>query len=217
MPRSQKENERIRQLAKENIRSAAMRLFIKQGYHATSISDVAKEAGISKGLLYNYYKGKEELLATMAEARIGELIEVMEGATAFETPSEQLRFIIEGAIDNVYQKPELFRFYLHLQTQPEADQELIKYSNMLIEESARQFELQCEMFEKLGVKEPRKRSLYFSSTLQGIMLMISTYPQQFPIEEVKTQMIREFCFLSSNKSTQHQHLHLLPRRDKPDQ
>ncbi|ATO28727.1 TetR family transcriptional regulator [Bacillus atrophaeus] len=197
MPRSQKENERIRQLAKENIRSAAMRLFIKQGYHATSISDVAKEAGISKGLLYNYYKGKEELLATMAEARIGELIEVMEGATAFETPSEQLRFIIEGAIDNVYQKPELFRFYLHLQTQPVADQELIKYSKMLIEESARQFELQCEMFEKLGVKEPRKRSLYFSSTLQGIMLMISTYPQQFPIEEVKTQMIREFCFLSS--------------------
>ncbi|MCY8819124.1 TetR/AcrR family transcriptional regulator, partial [Bacillus atrophaeus] len=82
MPRSQKENERIRQLAKENIRSAAMRLFIKQGYHATSISDVAKEAGISKGLLYNYYKGKEELLATMVEARIWELIEVMEGATA---------------------------------------------------------------------------------------------------------------------------------------
>jgi hypothetical protein len=74
-------------------------------------------------------------------------------------------------IDNVYQKPEVFRFYLHLQTQPEADLELIKYSRILIEESARQFELQCKMFEKLGVEEPRKRSLYFASTLQGILLI----------------------------------------------
>lgn len=63
--RTSEENERIRQLAKENIRTTAMELFMKQGYYATSISDVAKQAGISKGLLYNYIKGKEELLATM--------------------------------------------------------------------------------------------------------------------------------------------------------
>ncbi|RAL22006.1 TetR/AcrR family transcriptional regulator [Thermoflavimicrobium daqui] len=193
MPRTPKENERIRQLSKENIRNAALELFIRQGYHATSISDIAEKAGISKGLLYNYFKGKEELLATMVEARVGELIEVMNHAKAIETPADQLKHIIEGAIDNVYQKPEVFRFYLHLQTQPEADHELIKYSRFLIEENARQFEFQCEIFEKLGVKEPRKRSLYFSSTLQGIMLMISTYPQQFPIEEIKKQIVSEFC------------------------
>jgi AcrR family transcriptional regulator len=74
MPRTQKENERIRQMTKEKIHIVAMELFIKQGYHATSINDVAKHAGISKGLLYNYYKGKEELLASMVDARIGELV-----------------------------------------------------------------------------------------------------------------------------------------------
>ncbi|MTW85726.1 TetR family transcriptional regulator [Virgibacillus dakarensis] len=193
MPRTPEENERIRKLAKENIITAAMELFIRQGYHATSISDVAKQAGISKGLLYNYYKGKEELLSKMVVERIAKVAGVMKGAKAFETPTKQLKFIIEGAINNVYQHPEVFRFYLHLQTQPEADEELIKYSRMLIEESARQFEFQCGIFERLGVKKPRKRSLYFSSALQGIMLMISTYPDQFPIDEIKTQMIHEFC------------------------
>lgn len=197
MPRTSQENERIRQLAKENIRNAALDLFIRQGYHATSISDIAEKAGISKGLLYNYFKGKEELLATMVEARVGELIEVMDHAKAIATPEKQLKHIIEGAIDNVYQRPEVFRFYLHLQTQPEADRELIKYSRILIEENARQFEFQCEIFERLGANEPRKRSLYFSSTLQGIMLMISTYPHQFPIEEIKKQMVSEFCNLRS--------------------
>lgn len=193
MPRTPEENERIRKVTKEKIHSAAMELFIQQGYHATSINDVAKQANISKGLLYHYYRGKEDLLATMIEIRIGELVEVMKQAVALKTPAEQLRRIVEGAIDTVQKQPDVHRFYLHLQTQPEADQELRKYSRMLVEESSRQFEVQCRIFEQLGVKEPRKRSLYFSSTLQGIMLMICTYPQQFPIEEVKKQMIQEFC------------------------
>ncbi|WP_028775735.1 TetR/AcrR family transcriptional regulator [Shimazuella kribbensis] len=193
MPRTQESNKRIRQISIEKIRNAAMELFIKQGYHATSIGEIAKNANISKGLLYNYYKGKEELLATMVEVRISELIQVMDAANALKMPADQLKYIVEGAIDNVQQKPEVFRFYLHLQTQPKSDQVLMKYSKQLIEENARQFQLQCKMFERLGVNEPIKRSLYFSSTLQGIMLMISTYPDQFPIEDIKAQIIHEFC------------------------
>ncbi|MGE6716765.1 TetR/AcrR family transcriptional regulator [Peribacillus frigoritolerans] len=193
MPRTPEENDRIRQASKEKIRAAAMELFIKQGYYATSISDIAKQAGISKGLLYNYYKGKEELLSEMVEARIKEVVEVMEEAFTLNTPSEQLEHIINGAIDNIHQKPEVHRFYLHLQTQPESDEELIKYSHLVIEENARQFEFQCKIFESMGETEPRKRSLYFSSVLQGIMLMISTYQQGFPIEEIKNQIISEFC------------------------
>ncbi|MES9738139.1 TetR/AcrR family transcriptional regulator [Peribacillus frigoritolerans] len=193
MPRTPEENDRIRQASKEKIRAAAMELFIKQGYYATSISDIAKQAGISKGLLYNYYKGKEELLSEMVEARIKEVVEVMEEAFTLNTPREQLEHIINGAIDNIHQKPEVHRFYLHLQTQPESDEELIKYSHLVIEENARQFEFQCKIFESMGETEPRKRSLYFSSVLQGIMLMISTYQQGFPVEEIKNQIIKEFC------------------------
>ncbi|MED3759594.1 MULTISPECIES: TetR/AcrR family transcriptional regulator [Peribacillus] len=193
MPRTSEENDRIRQASKEKIRAAAMELFIKQGYYATSISDIAKQAGISKGLLYNYYKGKEELLSEMVEDRIKEVAEVMEEAFTLNTPREQLEHIINGAIDNIHQKPEVHRFYLHLQTQPESDEELIKYSHLIIEENARQFEFQCKIFESMGETEPRKRSLYFSSVLQGIMLMISTYQQGFPIEEIKNQIISEFC------------------------
>jgi len=193
MPRTAEENDRIRQLSKEKICAAAMALFIKQGYYATSINDIAVEAGISKGLLYNYYSGKEELLSEMVNARIKEVVEVMEGAASLELPGQQLEHIVKGAIDNIRQNPEVHRFYLHLQTQPEADKELIKYSKLLVEENARLFELQCEIFEKLGAKEPRKRSLYFSSALQGIMLMIATYPQKLPIEEIERQIIEEFC------------------------
>lgn len=110
MPRSPSENERIRQMAKEKILETAMDLFIHQGYHATSISDVAKKAGTSKGLLYNYFSGKEGLLAAMVEERIASVAEVMENSASLQAPADQLKYILEQAIDNVYQQPEVFRF-----------------------------------------------------------------------------------------------------------
>jgi len=193
MPRTPEENERIRQAAKDKINQAAMSLFVKKGYHATSIDDVAKLAQISKGLLYNYYKGKEELLAAMVQIRIEEVKEVMEDAAALLTPGDQLRHIVEGAINNVYRRPEVYRFYLNLQTQPEDDHILATYSTMLNDESRKQFEVQCRMFKQQGVKEPRMKSLQFSAALQGAMLMMTTYPGDFPVEEIKEQIIREYC------------------------
>jgi AcrR family transcriptional regulator len=190
MPRTPSENERIRRATKEQILKAAMDMFCEKGYHSTSIEDVAKRSQISKGLLYHYFKGKEELLAAMVEMRINDILIVMSAATAKETPVEQIRHIIEGALED---KPEVFRFYLNLFTQPRLDPIVAKYGQQLMDEQARQFEIQTEMFVKLGVVNPRKRSLYFSSTIQGIMLMYSTYPETFPLDEVKEIAIAEFC------------------------
>ncbi|KIL42141.1 transcriptional regulator [Gordoniibacillus kamchatkensis] len=193
MPRTRDENDRIRQLTKEKIRAAAMDIFIERGYHAASIDDVAKKAGISKGLMYNYYKGKEELLAEAVQHRIDEIVRVMQEASALPSPSEQLKRIVEGALDNVKLQPKVHRFYLHLQSLPEEDKVLSKYSEMLNREMADQFEVQCGMFAELGTEEPRLRSLYFSSTLHGAMLMITTYPEHYPVQEIKEQMICEYC------------------------
>ncbi|MFB9324601.1 TetR/AcrR family transcriptional regulator [Paenibacillus aurantiacus] len=193
MPRTQEENDRIRQAAKDNIRSAAIAIFIEKGYHDASIDDIAKRAGVSKGLIYNYYKGKEELLAEMVRTRIEDINHVMQTAATLDTPSEQLVHIIEGALHNVQQHPNVYRFYLHLQTQPEEDKVLARYSQMLNEAMADQFEVQCDMFAKLGDKDERMTSLYFSSTLHGAMQMISTYPDRFPVDDIKKKIIQQFC------------------------
>ncbi|WP_195576419.1 TetR/AcrR family transcriptional regulator [Paenibacillus sp. 1001270B_150601_E10] len=196
MPRTKEENERIRQAAKEKIHAAAMTLFIQKGYHATSIDDVAKQANISKGLLYNYYKGKEELLAVMVQLRIEEVRAVMETAASLANPMDQLCYIVNGAIDHVHRNPAVYRFYLNLQTQPENDHVLAAYSEQLNQESSRQFEVQCQMFERLGAKEPKLRSLSFSAALHGTMQMMTMYTKGFPVEQMKQQMISEYCALS---------------------
>ena len=49
--------------------SAAYRLFINKGYHATSMRQIADEAGLAPGGLYNHFAGKEEIFAAMLMER----------------------------------------------------------------------------------------------------------------------------------------------------
>lgn len=193
MPRTPAENDRIRRETTERILTTSLRLLCEKGYYATSIEEIAKQAQISKGLLYHYFRSKEEVLSALVDRRIDDVLVVMNMAKRKRTPAAQIRHIVEGALADVQRQPEVFRFYLNLFSQPKLDLSVANASQKLMEEQARQFKVQTTMFEKLGVENPRVRSLYFSSTLQGIMLMYSTYPNAFPLDAVKAQMIAEFC------------------------
>lgn len=52
----------ICEMTKENIIIAALRLFLLRGYKYVSLVDVANEVGITKGGIYHYFAGKEDLL-----------------------------------------------------------------------------------------------------------------------------------------------------------
>jgi len=52
---------------RERVAEAAWELFWRQGYHATSIADIAKQARLPKGSIYNYFASKEALLKHVLE------------------------------------------------------------------------------------------------------------------------------------------------------
>jgi AcrR family transcriptional regulator len=54
----------------QRILSAVRRLLTKNGYAATTISQVAAEAGVSRGLLHYYFKNKEEMLARVVRENV---------------------------------------------------------------------------------------------------------------------------------------------------
>jgi AcrR family transcriptional regulator len=51
----------------EEISAAALSVFARRGLHKTTLDDVAKEAGVSKGTIYLYFKSKEELFIAAAQ------------------------------------------------------------------------------------------------------------------------------------------------------
>ena len=57
------------------IRSVAIDVFARQGYHAASLRQIAKAAGITLGTLYHYYPSKQDLLAELMSGALQPLIE----------------------------------------------------------------------------------------------------------------------------------------------
>lgn len=73
---------------------AATRVFAQHGFFQSQVADVARVAGVAAGTVYLYYKGKDDLLVTIFERSMGEVI--AEGRAAVEgvrDPADRLRRI----------------------------------------------------------------------------------------------------------------------------
>lgn len=68
------------------IRDAAARLFAEKGYPSASIADLARACGISKALMYHYYRDKEDLLADVATSYVDRLASIVDDVAAQQLP-----------------------------------------------------------------------------------------------------------------------------------
>ncbi len=56
-----------RRVSIERIRDAALNRFLSKGYHSTSVEDIAKDAGVTKGAVYFYFESKSAVLFALLE------------------------------------------------------------------------------------------------------------------------------------------------------
>jgi AcrR family transcriptional regulator len=89
---------------------AAVRVFARKGYHASRVGDIAEEAGVAHGLLYHYFKSKDEVLEavfhenwTVLQARLASVLETDEPAP------DQLRHISAIVLRTWLHLPDVVR------------------------------------------------------------------------------------------------------------
>jgi len=78
MPRTPDQYREMREEKKGLIMKSALELFANHGFHGTSITDIAAHARISKGLLYNYFQSKDELILEILLKGFNELLKVFD-------------------------------------------------------------------------------------------------------------------------------------------
>ena len=54
-----------------------MRVFAREGFHTCRVSDIADEAGVAYGLVYHYFKSKDQVLDTLFLERWDVLLEAI--------------------------------------------------------------------------------------------------------------------------------------------
>ncbi len=87
---------------RERILDAAIKVFARSGYHGSRVSDIAREAGIAYGLVYHYFKNKEEILGSIFEQRWGGFLAALEDIAAEDRSCADKLVSVAALILNAY-------------------------------------------------------------------------------------------------------------------
>lgn len=188
-PKSKEQFAAERQRSMDAIKQAALELFAEKGYQNTSISDIAKSAGISKGLMYNYFESKEGLLRAIVEEAIREGDELMAMlADPHGDPYEQLRAITIGSIQMVKGNLAYWKFLTSLAFQSAALKSLEPLLKRQREEATA---IAVQLFKRMGRPEPLHEAYLFAASLDGLFIYYMVLENEFPLEEMADFMLRK--------------------------
>lgn len=80
----------------EMILDAALNVIAEHGFHGSQVSRIAKEAGVADGTIYLYFKNKEDILISLFQERLGNLVSLFNNSIReTNTADEALRRVCE--------------------------------------------------------------------------------------------------------------------------
>jgi AcrR family transcriptional regulator len=92
------------------ILGAAVRVFARQGFHTSRVSDIADEAGVAYGLVYHYFPSKEAILDTLFLERWDVMLDAIAEADAAQCSArDKLHEIAAFIVDSYRHDPELMK------------------------------------------------------------------------------------------------------------
>ena len=89
---------------------AAVRVFARKGYHASRVGDIAVEAGVAHGLLYHYFKSKDDVLEAVFHENWSVLLARIASVEETDEPAaDQLRHIAAIVLRTWLHLPDVVR------------------------------------------------------------------------------------------------------------
>ncbi len=104
---------------REVILESAARVFAERGYHAASISQIARAAGITKPVIYHHFASKQELHGAVFEHYATELLSVAAVHGQEGSPRERFHDLVSGMFAFAHSKPHIWQLLLGDSTDPE--------------------------------------------------------------------------------------------------
>jgi len=103
-------NEKLAAEKRRVILDAAVRVFAQQGFNQCRVSDIADEAGVAYGLVYHYFRSKDEVLDTLFLERWNVLLEAIRETDRQDiSPREKLHAIASFIVDSYRHDPDLMK------------------------------------------------------------------------------------------------------------
>jgi len=187
-PRTKKQFEEIRERRIESIKKVAFGLFANQGFKGTSIADIAKKAGISKGLIYNYFENKNDLVKSIIKDGFNDLLDSLQFDFTKPLTREDIIYLIDKNFKLIKEDTDFWRLYTAVITQPTvaelAKEDLYTILKPFIQSISAYYKSQ-------GVSNPLAYGYLFAAILDGVGLDYMFDQDNYPLEDIKKLIIEK--------------------------
>ncbi|MFC3747669.1 TetR/AcrR family transcriptional regulator [Paenibacillus sp. GCM10012306] len=175
-PRNVEKDQQLRELRREHILDCSLQVIARRGIDSASVKDIAIEAGLSVGNVYNYFKSKEDIFsAVLQRGQIDYGRQISNQAALAMDAREKLHLICESWIAT----PENWAFTIMLQSIRTNE----TVNPQLREAATRRFTANLEPMAEImrqgqhaGViieGDPKELAFYFVSLIQGLTLQLA--------------------------------------------
>ncbi|MGG3574553.1 TetR/AcrR family transcriptional regulator [Bacillus gobiensis] len=173
-PLNEEQLQQIRGERKEQIMEAALKVFARRGIIGTKMSLIATEAGISPGLLYRYFKSKDELFNTLVQNAMKEAVSEIGNIYHLPgSPMDKIRILTGHILD---ESGQLYFLLIH---QARTSEEVPEETKQLIEQHS--LDTFVDLLEPLFIEgqkngeitagDPRKLIASYYTVLSGLMTL----------------------------------------------
>ncbi|MFA5329418.1 MAG: TetR/AcrR family transcriptional regulator [Prolixibacteraceae bacterium] len=185
-PRTSTQFEAIRQEKRKVILESALELFAENGFYATSMSMIAKKGGISKGLAYNYFESKHEILEAIIDEGFHQVHDLLDPDKDGVLSEEEFVSFLEKTLAMVKNNHRYWKLYFALMIQPVVSENL---SGKYAAAGEPMFRMMYEFIASKGSSDPEGDLMIISAMLEGTFLYAIVAPDIFPIDQMKEKVI----------------------------
>jgi AcrR family transcriptional regulator len=173
---------------KQLILETALSLFATRGYASTPISLIAKTAGVSQGLMYNFYIGKESLLKEMIMLGAADIGQSMKSYSNISDPKEAIRIHVEKTIEIIQQRKEFWRLLHAIRLQGSVLSVVEDLFQKIKIEVTSIFE---KIFKTLKLPNPKLEAILFLAQIDGLVILY-LQDESIPLKKLGKQLIQRY-------------------------
>lgn len=192
LARNKELNQKMKDERREQILSNALKLFATRGLAATKITDIASASGSSQGLIYHYYRSKEEIFTELIRNAFEKLNAACHGLESSPfPPREKIIMAIEGLLEVLEENEDAARYHLLIaqatvsEAIPEEAKAIIKKENQIPYEVISRIMAEGQKDGSIKKYDAKELALVFWTSINGLAIYKAVHGEKFRAPDPK--------------------------------